>query len=120
MELLLDFANSLPPLPPEYQARKAAGENRVHECMTPVFLWVEVRDGRVVIFADVAEEAPTVKGFVSILAEAFGGARPEEVLRVPSDLLARLGLQQALGMTRMRGLNAILYRVRAGVERAAA
>ena len=73
LELLLDFANSLPPLPPEYQARKAAGENRVHECMTPVFLWVELQDGRVAIRADVAEEAPTVKGFVSILAEAFSG-----------------------------------------------
>jgi cysteine desulfuration protein SufE len=120
LELLLDFANNLPPLPPEYQARKRAGENRVHECMTPVFLWIEVRDGVVKIYADVAEEAPTVKGFVSVLAEAFGGARPEEVLQTPRDLLARLGLQQALGMTRMRGLSAILHRVRMGVENAAA
>jgi cysteine desulfuration protein SufE len=120
LELLLDFANNLPRLPPEYEARKQAGENRVHECMTPVYLWIEVEGGLVRIRADVAEEAPTVKGFVSVLAEAFGGARPEEVLQAPRDLLARLGLQQALGMTRMRGLSAILNRVRAGVEKAAA
>jgi len=119
LELLLDFANSLPPLPPEYQARKDAGENRVHECMTPVFLWVELHDGRLTIHAHVAEEAPTVKGFVSILAEALRGARPEEASRIPTDLLARLGLQQALGMTRMRGLHAILHRLRTSVEKGA-
>ncbi len=120
LELLLDFAHNLPPLPPEYQARKQAGENRVHECMTPVYLWIEVPHGTVNILADVAEEAPTVKGFVSVLVEAFSGARPAEVLQTPTDLLARLGLQQALGMTRMRGLSAILHRIRSGVEKAAA
>jgi cysteine desulfuration protein SufE len=113
LELLLDFANQLPQLPPEYQARKEAGENRVHECMTPVYLWVESKNGRVEMHAHVAEEAPTVKGFVSILAEALRGAQPDEVSQLPLDLLARLGLQQALGMNRMRGLNAILRRVRA-------
>jgi cysteine desulfuration protein SufE len=119
LELLLDFANRLPPLPPEYQARKEAGENRVHECMTPVYLWIDVREGAIEMHAYVAEEAPTVKGFVSILVEALQGARPEEVLDIPADLLARLGLQQALGMTRMHGLSAILRRVRTHVERAA-
>jgi cysteine desulfuration protein SufE len=120
LEMLLDFANGLPPLPPHYQALKAAGQNRVHECMTPVYLWVEVRDGAVAIIADVAEEAPTVKGFVAILAEAFSGAAPQEVLQTKPNLLARLGLQQALGMNRMRGLNAILGRIRSGVEKATA
>lgn len=120
LELLLDFAHGLSPLPPDYQALKAAGQNRVHECMTPVYLWVEVRDGAVAIYADVAEEAPTVKGFVAILAEAFSGATPQEVLQTKPNLLARLGLQQALGMNRMRGLSAILHRIRAGVEKAAA
>jgi cysteine desulfuration protein SufE len=119
LELLLDFANGLPALPPEYQSLKAAGQNRVHECMTPVYLWVDVHDGEVEIHADVAQEAPTVKGFVAILAEAFRGARPEEVLRTRFDLLSRLGLQQALGMNRMRGLNAILQRIRSGVAKAA-
>jgi cysteine desulfuration protein SufE len=119
LELLLDFANRLPPLPPEYQARKEAGENRVHECMTPVFLWIDVHDGAIEIHAYVAEEAPTVKGFVSILVEACHGARPEEFRDVPADLLARLGLQQALGMTRTRGLSAILRRVRASLEQVA-
>ncbi len=119
LELLLDFAEGLPPLPAEYEARKQAGENRVHECQTPVFLWVELHNGKVQVFADVAPEAPTVKGFVAILVEAFSGATPEDVLSVKPNLLARLGLQDALGMTRMRGLNAVLSRLRGHVAQSA-
>ena len=115
LELLLDFADNLPPLPPEYQARRDAGENRVHECQTAVYLWVELRDGRVQLYADVAPEAPTVKGYVAILVDAFTGATPDEVLAVKPDLLHRLGLVDALGMVRMRGLGALLNRVREGV-----
>lgn len=120
LELLLDFADNLPPLPPEYQARRDAGENRVHECQTAVYLWVELRDGRVQLYADVAPEAPTVKGYVAILVDAFTGATPDEVLAVKPDLLHRLGLVDALGMVRMRGLGALLNRVREGVRDAQA
>ncbi len=112
LELLAEYADSLPPLPPRYQAEKDRGEHRVHECQTPVFLWVELTDGRVQVFADVAPEAPTVKGFVNILVDAFSGATVDEVLTAPPDLLQRLGLVQALGMMRMHGLQAVLNHIR--------
>lgn len=115
LELLLDFAEGLPPLPPEYQAQRDAGLHRVHECQTPVFLWVVCREGHVQIHVDVAPEAPTVKGFVGILVEAFSGATPDEVLAAPADMINRLGLIEALGMVRMRGLSAIQARIRAEV-----
>ena len=56
LELLLEFAEKLAPLPPHYQAERDAGLHRVHECQTPVFLWTTVEDGRVRIDADVAPE----------------------------------------------------------------
>lgn len=113
LELLLEFSENLPPLPPKYQAEKDAGQHRVHECQTPVFLWVELdADGRLAVHGDVAPEAPTVKGFVGILVEAFTGATPTEVLEVKQDLLQRMGLVQSLGMVRMRGLHSILYYIR--------
>jgi cysteine desulfuration protein SufE len=112
LELLLEFAQNLPPLPPDLQAQRDAGEHRVHECQTPVFLWV-LREGELVhVYGDVAPESPTVKGFVGILAEAFTGGRAEEVLAMPVNLMQRLGLVEALGMVRMRGLSAIEARVR--------
>lgn len=120
LELLLEFSDNLPPLPRKYQAQRDAGEHRVHECQTPVFLWVELPEGHVQIAADVAPEAPTVKGFVSLLVEAFRGATPEEVLATPQNLIQRLGLADILGMVRSRGLHAILHRIRAEVRRLAA
>ena len=120
LELLLDFAENLPELPEAYQAERDAGLHRVPECMTPTFLWVERNDGRVKIHAYVAPEAPTVKGFVSILVEAFNGATPEQILSAPADILNRLGLAQALGMNRLRGLNAVQHRIRSEVRQVAA
>jgi cysteine desulfuration protein SufE len=112
LELLLEFAEKLPPLPAEYQAQRDAGLNRVHECQTPVFLWTEIEDGQVRVYADAAPEAPTVKGFVSLLVEMFSGAKPEEVLQIEPNLVERFGLVEALGMLRMRGLHAIFHHIR--------
>ena len=120
LELLLEFSEKLAPLPAEYQAERDAGMNRVHECQTPVFLWAKVEGGRVQIFADVAPEAPTVKGFVSMLVDIFSGARPEEVVASEPNLVHRFGLIEALGMVRMRGLQAIAYHIRQKVAQAAA
>jgi cysteine desulfuration protein SufE len=120
LELLLEFAESLPPLPPRFHAERDRTDHRVHECQTAVFLWVEVIDRRVQIYTEVAPEAPTVQGFVGILVEAFCGASPDEVLMAPADLLQRLGLVESLGMVRMRGLQAIFTRIRREVAAAAA
>lgn len=120
LELLLDFAEALPELPDALRGERDRGDHRVHECMTPVYLWVLDEDGRVRIHAEVAPEAPTVKGFVGILADAFSGATPEDVLSMSPDLIRRLGLIEALGMVRMRGLSAILNRIRAEVVKLAA
>ncbi len=113
LELLLDYARRLPPLPPPYQAQREAGLNRVPECQTPVFLWVEQEaDGRMHLIADVAEEAPTVRGFVAILVAALDGAPAQVATQVPQDLLDRLGLSDLLRMNRAVGLAAVVARVR--------
>jgi cysteine desulfuration protein SufE len=122
LELLLEFAEKLAPLPARYVAERDAGLNRVVECQTPVFLWVELDGDRVRIHADVAPEAPTVKGFVSLLVDIFSGATPAEALAIDANLVGRFGLAdpKALGMVRMRGLNAIAHYVRRKIAEAAA
>lgn len=112
LELLLDFANRLPPLPEQYQAAVAQGLNRVHECQTPVFLFMEPVNGAVQIHADVPREAPTVRGFLSLLIKGLKGATPEEVAAIPGDLLDQLQLTETLGMTRMQGLSAVVQRLK--------
>ena len=112
LELLLDFAAGLPPLPAEYVARKGTEDRRVHECQTPVFLWPEATDGTARLIAEVAPEAPTVKGFVAILADAVNGRPVAEVATLPEDILERMGLADVLGILRSRGQRSILSRVK--------
>jgi cysteine desulfuration protein SufE len=115
LELLVDFANGLPPLSPEYEARKIVEDRRVHECQTPVFLWTEIDEGgRARLVGEVAPEAPTVKGFVAILAEAINGRPVADVAAIPEDMLERMGLADVLGILRSRGLRAIVARVQRG------
>ena len=115
LETLLDYSRKLPPLPARYEEEKARGHARVDECQTPVFLWVEVENGRVHIHADVPRESPTVRGFISLLARTLDGLPPEQVAAIPDDLLDQLGLSETLGMTRTQGLSAILYRIKRSV-----
>jgi cysteine desulfuration protein SufE len=120
LETLLDYSNKLSPLPERYEAEKQQGHNRVHECQTPVYLWVEVDQGRVHIHADVPRESPTVRGFISLLARSLDNQTPEAVAQLPDDLLDQLGLSETLGMTRTQGLTAILNRIKRSVATAAA
>jgi cysteine desulfuration protein SufE len=118
LETLLDYSKKLPALPERYQAERELGHNRVDECQTPVFLWIEVGDDGVHIHADVPREAPTVRGFVSLLARTLDGEPPAAVAGLPLDLLDRLGLSETLGMTRTQGLTAILHRIKSAVAAA--
>ena len=77
-----------------------------------MFLWPEVEGGAARLVAEVAPEAPTVKGFVAILADAIGGKPVGQALSLPEDLLERMGLAEVLGILRARGLRAILTRVK--------
>jgi len=72
-------------------------------------------DGKVHIHADVPRESPTVRGFISLLARTLEGAAPEDVAKIPDDLLDQLGLSETLGMTRTQGLTAILQRIKRSV-----
>jgi cysteine desulfuration protein SufE len=112
LELLLDYARKLPALPERYQLAKEKGENKVPECMSPVFLFLEANDGKLTLFADAPVEAPTVRGFVALLAREINDASPKDVAAIPSDLLDRLRLTELLGMTRMQGLTAIVSRIK--------
>ena len=117
IELLIDFAKGLPKLPERLEAHKDAS-HRVEECQSPVYLFVELDGDKVSLFADAPIEAPTVRGFVSILIQGLDQSKPEDILTVKSDLIERIGLAEILGMLRVRGLSGVLARLKAEVTRA--
>jgi cysteine desulfuration protein SufE len=107
LELLLDYANGLPPLPDAYADDRGALE-RVHECQTPFFVATEVEDGHVHLYFDAPDESPTTRGFAGILHAGLDGEAVNEVLAVPADFPAQLGLDDAVSPLRLRGIAAIL------------
>ncbi len=107
LELLLDFANTLPVLPEWLQGKRDEME-QVHECMTPVFVYAERSGQRLVFHLDVPPESPTVRGFAELLRQGLNGATPEQVLQVPDDLAERMQLQNVLSPRRVGGLRYLL------------
>ncbi|TXN32126.1 MULTISPECIES: SufE family protein [Lacisediminihabitans] len=110
--LLLEFANELPELPPRYAEHPDLFE-RVEECQSPVYIFVEVDDDRIVhLFATAPKEAPTTRGFASILAQGLSGLTVEQVLDVPDDFPNTIGLTEAVSPLRIRGMTAMLGRTK--------
>jgi cysteine desulfuration protein SufE len=118
--LLMDYANELPDLPEPYRTAMEHGAGRVHECQSPVFVFPQVEDGTVRLRAYAPPESPTVRGVVSLLAQTLDGALPQDVLALPDDLFHQMGLVEAIGMMRQRGLSAVLGRIKYAVAEAAA
>jgi cysteine desulfuration protein SufE len=119
IELLLDYARSLPPLPERFEAFRDP-EHRVEECQSPVFLFAEKAPTGVEWFADVPMEAPTVRGFVSLLWEGTQGASPDAVAAISYDIIGQSGLKELLGMQRLNGLTGVLRRLKKIVAETAA
>lgn len=107
LDYLLEFAMSLPDLPPHLLGQREQME-QVHECQTPVFLHTELDHGHVAFYFDIPRESPTVRGYASILVAGFEGATPQDVLETPDDVYLLLGLQEVITPQRVRGLHALL------------
>jgi cysteine desulfuration protein SufE len=116
LQLLLEFSNSLPDLPERYADHPDLLE-RVEECQSPVFIFVEVDDASIVhVFVTAPREAPTTRGFASILAAGLKGLTVDEVLSVPADYPLTIGLTEAVSPLRIRGMMALLGRIQRQVR----
>jgi len=112
LQLLLEFSQELPALPDRYAARHDLLEP-VPECQSPLFLAVEVEpDATVHLFFDAPPEAPTTRGFASILHAGLDGLNAEQVLATPGEFSSQLGLQDLVSPLRLRGMAAMLARIK--------
>ncbi|MGZ8179302.1 SufE family protein [Williamsia sp. SKLECPSW1] len=114
--LLLEFAGELPDLP-EDLATEAM--EPVPECQSPVFLSVDASDADAVrLYFSAPPEAPTTRGFASILHQGLDGASADEILAVPPDFYTDLGLASVVSPLRLRGMAGMLARVKTQIARA--
>jgi cysteine desulfuration protein SufE len=112
VQMLLEYALELPDLPARYKDHPELFE-RVEECQSPVYIFVEVDDHNVVsVFATAPEQAPTTRGFASILSSGLTGLTSQSVLDVSDDFPNMLGLAKIISPLRLRGMAGMLRRIK--------
>ena len=110
LALLLEFAGELPALPAFLEE---ASMEPVPECQSPLFLHVDAQDPEHVrLYFSAPAEAPTTRGFAAILAAGLDGLPASEILAVPDDFYADLGLAKLISPLRLRGMSAMLTRIK--------
>ena len=114
LRLLLEFADDLPALPADLEE---AAMEPVPECQSPVFLHVDASDvNRVRLHFSAPPESPTTRGFASILAAGLDEQPAADILAVPEDFYTELGLAMLVSPLRLRGLSAMLARIKRRVR----
>ena len=111
LQLLLEFSNELPAVSAEVAAHPEMTE-RVAECQSPVYIYVEVADDVVTMHATAPPEAPTTRGFASILTQGISGLTPDEVLAIPDDYPQSIGLTRVVSPLRISGMTGMLLRAK--------
>lgn len=109
--LLLEFSDELPDVSDEVGAHPEMYE-RVAECQSPVYIHVEVNDDIVTMHATAPPEAPTTRGFASILVQGLTGLTADEVLAIPNDYPQSIGLTKAVSPLRIGGMTGMLMRAK--------
>jgi len=107
VELLIQYAESLPALPKWLEAERDKMDP-VPECMTPVHVFGEKKEAGMTFHFDIPPQAPTVRGLASILANGLDGSTPEEIISVPADFYLQMNLQEAISHQRLNGFMGIL------------
>jgi len=116
LELLLEYSENLPALPERYKDHPELLE-RVEECQSPVYLFVELDEQNIVnIFLTAPDEAPTTKGFASLLQLALDQQPADTVLNFDDSFVDALGITDLVSPLRIRGLQGMLMRIKRQVK----
>lgn len=116
LQLLLEYSYELPAVPERYDGHPELCE-RVVECQSPVYIIVDVDgEGIVSMHATAPQEAPTTRGFASILVQGVTGLPAEDVLAIPDDYPQSIGLTRAVSPLRIAGMTGMLLRAKRQVR----
>lgn len=113
LELLVEMGDSVAEVPERYTQDLSTME-QVVECQSPVYVAVEVEvdaPHTVTLHVLAPKEAPTTRGFAGVLSEGLAGCSAEEILAVPHDVPARLGLDALVSPLRLAGMASMQGRI---------
>lgn len=92
-----------------YPEDKRDEKFKVKGCQSQVWLYPEVREGRVFFYGD--SDAVLVKGIVGLLLSVYSDATPQEILATRPDFLKEVGITEHLSMNRSNGLAAMMKQI---------
>jgi cysteine desulfuration protein SufE len=102
---LINFGKHLETYPED----KRVDKYKVKGCQSQVWLYPELKAGRVHFFAD--SDALLVKGIVAILVQVYSDATPDEILSTNPEFLKDVGITEHLSMNRSNGLAAMMKQI---------
>ena len=111
LQMLLEFSEQLPALDARFGDNPELLE-RVEECQSPVFIAVEGTRESISLFFSAPQEAPTTRGFASVLNAALNGQSAQEIIDLPDDFPSMLGLDRLISPLRVRGMRGMLARIK--------
>jgi len=107
---IIDNARSLPGLEDAFKVEAF----RVEGCQSQLWLAPSFRDGKCFFGTD--SDAVITKGVAGLLTELYSGFPPEDILEVPPDFLAEVGITQHLTPNRRNGLSNVWNKIKAFAE----
>ena len=111
---IIELGQALPPLAPE----ERSADNRVHGCVSQVWLVSEHRDDTLRYRGE--SDAMIVRGLVAILIALYSGRPVSEIAETDAiALFDGLGLREHLSTQRSNGLVAMVRRIRDEAQAAA-
>jgi cysteine desulfuration protein SufE len=112
---IIDLGRNLP----EFPADKQTDAYKVRGCQSQVWFYAQPLDGGRLHFL-ATSDAHIVSGLIAILLRIYSDRTPQEILETKPNFVAAIGLDEHLSPTRNNGLHAMLTRIFAEAQAAAA
>jgi cysteine desulfuration protein SufE len=103
---LIDLGKTLPPLKESLKIDNCL----VKGCQANVWLYSELKDGKVFFYADA--DADYAKGLVAMMIRVLSGHTPDEIIRAPLHFIETIGFKNMLSMKRAGGLESIIKQMK--------
>ena len=121
IQMLIDLAERFEGVPERIAVRPYPEENRVKGCESEAFVWAEPQDdGTVQLWYAVENpQGVSAQSLAVILDRTLSGAPPEEIERVPADVIYRI-FGRELSMGKSMGLMGMIGQTRVATRKAIA
>jgi cysteine desulfuration protein SufE len=103
---IIDIGKNSPGIAEEFKTK----ENMVFGCASQVWVYHEIKDGKMYFFGD--SDALIPKGIVSIILRIYSGSSPEDIVEHKPVFVEQTGLLNNLTPNRSNGLASMIQRIK--------